>query len=487
MAGICSITEGVRRSRFQIPVCRVGFIGGNHVPFPFHSGDVFWAEKSDSAIPLISFQDPGGAVSALQRARARNACCLQVPISGPGTLDERIVVGEAPLFSSRADGVDPVFDPDLVDVWAYSYRSVQRPLVRVREEIGEDALPPPYWRFNEQYAGQVGAGIIGDLPNDFKFQYAGVALHGRGVGQPKYAIYGSLFVILPDDDSGGGTRTFPPFQGNPGGAGVNGGPIMRLKGKDVDLFLHLTGVRPGSILEVGDRFALSGAVAPPLPARVHYTITRPDGTRVSLGGRANRVGYFYDPADDFTVTAPGVYVVDLAVTFDRQTSAGQVIGPPFPRGDVLGTVDGRFEVFVVERGSKPLGVDLPARAFLTAPAGFEVTATAPAGVGLRRSYVTTTMPGFVLQNLNDPAAGRRFAYRYDPAALSVDFPNLDTHRWGRPDAADVITVTLFANGVDSEGTTVYAARMVVLHGIELFTAMAPSRAPAAATELEQGP
>lgn len=117
------------------------------------------------------------------------------------------------------------------------------------------------WRFNEQYAGQVGAGIIGDLPNDFKFQYAGVALRGAGVGQPKYAIYRSLFVILPDPDPRGGTRTFPPFQGNPGGAAVNGGLIMRLKGKDIDLFLHLTGVRPGTILEVGDRFALSGAVA----------------------------------------------------------------------------------------------------------------------------------------------------------------------------------------------------------------------------------
>ena len=57
---------------------------------------------------------------------------------GAGSFAERVVVGEAPLFSSRPDGIDPHLDPSKVDLWAYSYRSVQRPLVRVREEIGED-------------------------------------------------------------------------------------------------------------------------------------------------------------------------------------------------------------------------------------------------------------------------------------------------------------------------------------------------------------
>ena len=63
---------------------------------------------------------------------------LQAP--APGSFAERVVVGETPLFSSRPDGIDPFLDPSKVDLWAYSYRSVQRPLVRVREEIGEDAI-----------------------------------------------------------------------------------------------------------------------------------------------------------------------------------------------------------------------------------------------------------------------------------------------------------------------------------------------------------
>ena len=57
---------------------------------------------------------------------------------------------------------------------------------------------------------------------------------------------------------------------------------MTLKGRDIDLFIHLTGVRPGSVLEVGDAFALAGAVGPPLSALVTYTVTKPYGQSVEF-------------------------------------------------------------------------------------------------------------------------------------------------------------------------------------------------------------
>ena len=132
---------------------------------------------------------------------------------------------------------------------------MQRPLVRVREEIGEDSILSPYWRFDERYADQIGVGAHGDLPGEFKFQYGAAVLHGSALDQSHYAIYGSLFVLVPDDDPDG-TRTFPPFQGN--GGGPSGGPLFTLKGEEIDLFIHLTGVRPGSVLETGNTFALSG-------------------------------------------------------------------------------------------------------------------------------------------------------------------------------------------------------------------------------------
>ena len=147
-----------------------------HIPFPFQSGDVTWVEEEgevNSSLPIMSFHDPSRRLTALLRQRGLNEHdgTPRVQLQSPGSFDERVIVGEAPLFSSRPDGVDLFLDPTKVDLWAYSYRSVQRPLVRVREELGEEFIPSAYWRFNDRYANQIGVGAHGDLPGEFKFQY----------------------------------------------------------------------------------------------------------------------------------------------------------------------------------------------------------------------------------------------------------------------------------------------------------------------------
>jgi uncharacterized protein (TIGR03437 family) len=430
--------------------------GSGHVQFAFHSGDVMWLQKSDIAIPNVTFQDPTGSLVNLLRGRDPY----------PSSFDQRATVGEAPLFSSRPDRFDPHIDPAKVDLWGYKYSSVQRPLVRVREQIGEDITPAPYWAFTERYAAQLGTGRDGDLPNDIKFQYAAAVLRGAALPGPQYGIYGSLFVLVPDTDPGGGTRVFPPFQGN--GGGPSGGPSMKLKGQDIDLFIHLTGIRPGSVLEVGDTFSIVGAVGPPLPALVSTKVTTPGGRAMQFSGRANRVGYYYRPQDDFAVSEPGIYTVDARVTFDGQTSAGQV-SAPFPTGDVLGSAQGRFFVYVVPRDSPLLTVNLPETMTVATPGQLDITARA-AGQNLTSGHMTTIMPGFLLQTNQLGAAAGALAYRYDPATLARDFPNLDLNP-----PADVITLSLF--GQTSSAS--YAARVLVLHGQEFFN-LTPSRAPARA-------
>ena len=371
------------RDQLGIPVSVPG-----HVHIPFQSGDVQWLINADSAVPFVTFHDPGRQLTELLRQRDSGN------FMGPGSFAERVVVGETPLFSSRPDRVDPFLDPTKVDLWAYSYRSVQRPLVRVREEIGEENILNPYWRFDEQYANQIGVGGNGDLPGEIKFQYGAAVLHGSALDQAHYAIYGTLFVLVPDDDPDG-TRTFPPFQGN--GGGPSGGPLFTLKGEEIDLFIHLTGVRPGSVLETGNTFALVGAIGPTLPAQVTYTVTAPDGSQRRFSGWANAIGYYYEPEDNFIVDQPGRYTVDLQVTYDGSTSAGQVTAP-FPQGHVLGTARGQFSVYVVSPHSPPLTVDLPRHDFLTAPADFTVTASAPTGMTLTGGHMTALMPGVVLED-----------------------------------------------------------------------------------------
>ena len=450
-----------------------------HLPFPFQSGDVTWVEEQESSIPLVTFHDPSRRLTELLRQRRGEEAPLQAP--APGNFAERVVVGEAPLFSSRPDGIDPFVDPTKVDLYAYSYRSVQRPLVRVREEIGEDSISGPYWRFNDRYAKQIGVGAHGDLPGEFKFQYGAAVLHGSALDQAHYAIHGSLFVLVPDDDPDG-TRTFPPFQGN--GGGPSGGPLFTLKGEEIDLFIHLTGVRPGSVLETGNTFAFVGAIGPTLPAQVTYTVTAPDGSQRRFSGWANEIGYYYEPDDNFIVDQPGRYTVDLQVTYDGSTSAGQVTAP-FPQGHVLGTARGRFSVYVVSPHSAPLTVDMPRHDFLTAPADFTVTATAPTGLTLTDGHMTALMPGVMLEDGSLTVGSNGLTYDYDPVGLAAGVPILDVERNGQPVAADVVTVSLFGQGTDSEGQPSYAARVVTLHGPEFLNLTPVAPGPNAIRDLER--
>lgn len=410
--------------------------GPSHVPFAFSSGDVSWLERGDSSVPSLTFQDAGGVATSVLEGR-------------PGF--ENLSSGETGLRIFRSDGEDAHLDPSRVDGWLYGYASVQRPLVRVREEIFDHSPLGGYWRFGEQYAGQAGVGRRGDETNDFKFQFGGMVMRGPLFPMPLYAIYGSLFVLVPDQgDPGGGTRTFPPFQGNPGG--VSGGPIFTLKGKDVDLFFHPTGVRPGSVLTEGETAAFAGYVAPTLDAKVSILVTAPSGATRTISGRANRVGWFYDPAQDFAVNENGVWRAKVTTTFDGITSSGQV-QPPYPTGDVLGSRDGEFFFYVVEPRTPPLDVRTPNDHLIWSDE-LPLTVTPPAGLTNSELHYTATMPGFVLEEGRTTS----MAYTFDAQKLAADFPNLDAD--SNSTVADVITITLAVSGTDANGVRRHRARQV---------------------------
>ena len=181
---------------------------------------------------------------------------------------------------------------------------------------------------------------------------------------------------------------------------------------------------------------------------------------------------------------PGRYTVDLRVTYDGRTSAGQVTAP-FPQGDVLGTARGRFSVYVVSPHSAPLEVDMPEHDFLTAPADFTVTATPPAGVRLTGGHMTALMPGVVLEDGSLPMEANGLTYDYDPVGLAAGVPILDVERNGQPVAADVVTVSLFGEGRDSAGQPRYAARVVTLHGAEFLNLSPVAPDPTAIRDLER--
>jgi len=420
---------------------------GGHVHFAFHRGDVQWMEDSDAATIPLSIFDPQKLITPA----LLQYCCAA------GIDEELIAAGESPFYSIGANGVDPhASNPDHAELWAYAYRAVERPGVRIREMVSDEGPAGLYWRFDDRYALQQGTGANGDLPNDFKFQFGGAAFYGRALAQPVYATYASLFVLTANGD-GDGTRVFPPFQGN--GGGPSGGPLFTLKGREIDMFFHPTAVRAGTILTLGSTASFTGQLAPTLASKVEIVVTSPSGLTHTISGQANATGYFYVPAANFIVNEPGVWRARMRTWHDGLTSAGQVT-QPFPTGDVLGSRDGEFFFYVAD---DELPLEPMPRFVRPADGPIAFTVVPPDGLTNIEVHVTTAMPGFILEE--GPLDG--LVYRYDATRLARDFPNLDLHdREGRT-GVDTITISVHLSGTDASGERRHYARRVTLQGEEI--------------------
>ena len=435
-----------------------------HLLFPFHRGDIMWMRDGGSPdfanVPRVNVQDTQGdlADQILERASFYEG---HYPLRPPGNddLEFRRAQGEIPLFSTAAaTGLRPELRPNRPgNHWAYSYAGAARPGVRVRELVMESHTPEGYWRFDDPYYHQLGNGANGDLPNDFKFQFGGAVYRIPDEDKAYYAAYGSLWVLVDDDQIG---RLMPPFQGAAGGP--DGGPIMTLKGKEIDLFFHPGGVRPGTVLEVGDVASFAGQIAPTLDSKVKITVKPPEGKRRRIKGRANKVGHFHDPSKDFVVDVPGVWEAKVTVIHDRETSAGRVQGKK-PKGDVLGSRKGKFWFYVVEPDSPQLDVDIERLSFVR-PGEEDVVfdIQEPSGLSKVQYRQTTVMPGFVLEETRP-----RSSYVYDARSLADDFPNLDLRDGDGRSGVDTVTITLFAEGKE-DGAKKYRARQILLQGEELM-------------------
>ncbi|MDP7628855.1 MAG: ankyrin repeat domain-containing protein [SAR202 cluster bacterium] len=399
----------------------------SHVNLPFATGDVLWQTDDDAAMVIITAQDTEGLVTSAilawdgagkYHSRGEHA-------QPPPTIERRARIGELPLAFATKSGMNPALVPEDIVSYGYWYGGIQRPGERVREIISDDGgAGTGYWRFGEMYALQPGMGRQGDLPNDFKFQFGGAVFRDTTRDLNRYGIYGSLWVQLADDDPTG-SRVFPPFQGVNGGP--NGGPLLTLGEDEIDAFVVPLAVRPGTILESGDTFSFSAQLAPTLPGMVDVTISGPNGITNAFSGRANAIGYYYDPAEDFIVDTPGLYHVSVTATFDSPTSAGPM-STPFPTGTVLGAVEGGFDIYVVPRGNLYVKTPHPQWSVLqeTNPNVQDVTLLV-GSPGERQGTVhyTIGMPGHLLDsgivNLTDGWA----RVVYDPLGLRNLFTNID--------------------------------------------------------------
>jgi hypothetical protein len=468
----------------------------SHTLNPYYNGDLLWTRLSDgpcggdSLVLGASLQDRVGVVEAAIQTRAER---MMPELYAPGTFGERVAAGELPLFVSTRSGRPPQLalgpigaqPPDDVDQIAYSYRVSQRPGVRVREVVAQDGQSGGYWRLDTLYDDQLGVGILGDQPNDFKFQYVGAVYRDLDTGRSEYLGQGTGWVFLPDDDPTG-SRVMPPFAG-PGNGGwtTEGGPLLTLKGHDVHIFILPTGVRPGAVLEVGDTFRFAGHIMPTLDSQVAVTVTAPGGTSYLVDGQANPTGYFYDPQDDFLLLEPGLWTVDVRVWHEGLCSGGSTV-LPYPSGDVLGSdhgtwPGGRYYFYVVPTSAPRLDVSAPAPGFLTFDGEvtpIAVTGTLPAGLDAAVVDYSLSMPGYILEHGQATIDGDVYHLIFDPVALHQDYPNLDLvgRDEPRPGLADTVSLGLLLRG-QAGGQAVYRANTLTFQGQQVFVgdAVSPPR------------
>jgi hypothetical protein len=455
---------------FNLPPEKVGI--ENY--YPYFSGDIHWGNEDkspgDSIHSIITIKDltPGGDIYDIllnNYPRSRNGFRWPPDDTSLIGLQKRLDVDEAPLFLSTFTGHDAGVFPGEIDQWAYWYGSSERPDVHVREIISEDNMGTAYWRFNDTYNMQIGEGAMGDLPGDLKWEFGGAVFRVPAQGIAEYAIYSSLWVLLPHGDPVG-ARVTPPFQ-DATGAGINGGPIMILNGQEIDMLFLPKGVRPGDILEVGDTVSFSGHVGPPLDSRVTATITSPSGISRTRQWHANNIGWLYDPTFDFVADETGRWTVDVAVLHDRPYVGNGVIPASHNTGTVLGTT-GRYEFYVVQPRSPRLYLSAPQSGVITWPTGhiepIIIRGVAPAGT--TAVYYTIHDKGVVIgQGTILPDAGGTFSLTYDAVALNAiySFISLTAHDGHWEGLSDEVKISLLALTPASP-----LANTVTLMGEEIF-------------------
>jgi hypothetical protein len=462
---------------FDLPQEKVGI----EVYYPYFSGDIHWGNEDEapgeSIHSIITIKDKAGTngpIYDLLRAnypRATTGFRWPPDDMSMAGLEQRLDIGEAPLFTSTSSGADAAVVPEEIDQWGYTYASSQRPDVRVREIISEDNVGTAYWRFNDTYGYQIGESAAGDLPGDLKWEFGGAVLRTEDVHE--YAIYSSLWVLLPHGcDAYGCARVTPPFQ-DATGASINGGPIMILQGEEIDMLFLPKGIRPGDVLELGDVVAFSGHVGPPLDSRVEVTITAPSGHKFSRSWHANKIGWLYDPTFDFVVEEPGRWTVDVFVEHDRPYVGNGVIPTSHNTGTVLGS-GGRYDFYVVPPGSPRLFLIAPEPGFLAWSDNpvqpIQIRGAVPAGT--TAVYYTIHDKGVVIDHGRISPDGNSFVLTYDAVALHeiFSFISLTAHEGMWEGLADEVAITILAVGSGGARATT-----VTLIGEEVFLEAARHR------------
>lgn len=349
---------------------------------------------------------------------------LQLQDTAGGWARSLIDLGAASALDA-ARGELPAEVPGL----SYAYLSAVTPGFSVRQQVvGGPAGGLPDWvSADDPLNGQIGAGTASLAPGDLVFLFGGAVV--RAPELQTAVGYASLAAVTE-----GGPASYGVFAHPPEGSG----PLAVIP----------TTLVPGQRLTVGDPLVIGGQVAPPLPAQVEATFTRPDGTTESVSLAAGPFGYAYDPAAAVTADMPGVWRVTLTAATEHGTAS------------VPGAEDDSFLIYVLPEDAEPLPwTTLNLDTAIPGSTPYNFNFMAPAGWEDVRAYWTMTTPGAVLADGEARMAGRTLSAQYNPVDIRAAAPNFEVEgRVDGPAGSDAVTITVAFTGVDANGAPQIQAR-----------------------------
>ena len=227
--------------------------------YPFFRGDVVWLADLSPIDPSITLEDPQGLLSGLAPHLQPSRACFS---AGCVESSDSIL-----LSSHTTRGLAVQQRPEAVDVWAYWYSSAVRPDVSVFHAASEADAEHNQWYGDDSQNCQIGLPCygawgrgplgdvdrLGDEEGDVKLLFGGAVI--KTDTTQHFVPYASMAVIIPAarqredgtfellDEKG--QRICPRYQGAAGGLGTCD-PLLRIDGREVDLFITPTGTRPGS-------------------------------------------------------------------------------------------------------------------------------------------------------------------------------------------------------------------------------------------------
>ncbi|MFC1960301.1 hypothetical protein ACFLYO_06295 [Chloroflexota bacterium] len=438
--------------------------------WPYHSGDVLWVRDRLSRVWAGQrLTDVVGDLSDwLTAALPGWSADDGLSIHALANLDELPVM----VAGTPHQVVDPGLAVPAIPHEAYAYLSAVRPGLAVRQLVMGGEEPGLYisgWAFDDPYNHQRGMGLNGDLPGDYAFLFGGAIVRNEDLDLREAAIYGAVLLVT-DQEDGRGDRVFPPFQG--AADGPDGGPLLTVRGAELEMFFASTGFQPGQVFTVGDTLALGGQVAPAVGAWVQADVITPSGLVLPIGGATNAVGYYYDPGQHVTLFEPGIWRIRLRTGSAALTSAGRA-REPFPTGGVIGAEDTEFTIYVLPEDELIIELENPRTGdgFMPVALPFNVTvAVPPEWADVQLNY-TVLMNGMILDRGVQPALGDIYAYNYDPRHLHDVFPNLDitVQNTQIPYSIDAVRLSFVLSGTGEDGEPVLAGRTLTLFGDRLIT------------------